>query len=244
MLIAIVEDDKQDMAHLEGLCRRYALEYRVDMETLPYPSTAALLKDPQRQNIDLLLLDIMMGAGEDAMAEGVQAARQLRGEGYKGGIILTTSSVDFYPEGFEVGAAHYLVKPVGAEDFAEAMERARRQLGERGRSITLPVNRLQLQLFHKDILYAEVYGRYTVLHTEGENLKLRMPLIKLQQLLNSRHFLLCFRSYLINMQQVAHMEEDHFVMQNGDSIPIRLRNRQEIRETYMRYRMAALRQEE
>lgn len=242
MLIAIVEDDKRDLAHMERLCSHYALEYRVDMETLPYGSVAALLEDPQRQNIDVLLLDIVMGAGEGAMAGGLRAARQLRGEGYTGVIIFTTGSTDYYPEGFEVGAAHYLVKPVDDDAFAQAMERARRHLGERGRSITLPVNRLQVQLFHKDILYAEVYGRHTLLHTVGDNLDLRMPLRKLQQLLDSPYFLLCFRSYLINMQWVAHMEEDHFVMENGDSIPIRLRNRQEIRETYMSYRMAALRQ--
>ncbi len=45
-------------------------------------------------------------------ASGIDAANILRGKGYNGTLIFTTTSREHYAEGFDLAAAHYLIKPI------------------------------------------------------------------------------------------------------------------------------------
>lgn len=238
VLIAICEDSPHDMEAMLDLCDRFASARGYVMDTLPFASAEALLLDAGAKDADVLILDIMMPGPEGEGPAGVVLARQVRRDGFAGAIIFTTTSPDYYPEGFEVGAAHYLIKPVTDDAFAGAMARAIRQVERPERMISVPVNRIQVSVAESSIAYAEVYGRETVLHTTGEQVRVLLPLKKIEQLLSGDPFLRCYRSYIINMAYVQSLEEDHFVLRGGVRIPISLRSRQALKKRYFDYRLA------
>ena len=241
MLIAICEDTPRDMETIIDLCDQYASEHGYIIHTLLYPHADKLLADPKAREADVLMTDIMMPGPNGATAAGIELARAMRADGFRGGIIFTTTSNDFYPEGFEVGAMHYLLKPLSYADVSAALDRAMQVVKPPERIITVPVNRIHVSIPQSLVRYAEVYGRETVLYTTTEKLRVLLPLKKIEAMLRGDPFLRCYRSYIINMDYVSSMEEDHFVLQGGVRIPITLRSRQSLKEKFFAYRLSQIR---
>lgn len=240
MLIAICEDTLLDMENIIDLCERYAEGKNFAVDTLMYPHADKLLADPRAEEADVVIMDIMMEDGGKPGPVGVRAARQLRAQGFAGAIVFTTTSTDYYPEGFEIGAAHYLVKPVGYADLETALDRVLFLVKKPERLISVPLNRMNVSLAQSSIRYAEVYGHETLLHTGAEPLRVLLPLSKIEKLLDGESFLRCYRSYIINMDYVTSIAEDHFVLQGDVKIPLSLRNRHALREKYFAYRLMKL----
>ena len=73
---------------------------------------------------DLVLLDLQMPT-----MGGFDVVRQLRGGPHMPVIVVVTAYDKFAIQAFEAGAIDYLLKPVGQERLAEAVERAKRLKG-------------------------------------------------------------------------------------------------------------------
>jgi len=100
---------------------------------------------------DILLLDISMPG-----MDGMTLARTLQKGGSQPAIIFCTAYQNQALEAFEAEAVDYLVKPVRAERLAQALEKARRFIGDRedqapsaylkstvgGKVLLTPVNRV------------------------------------------------------------------------------------------------------
>lgn len=242
MLVAILDDNRAEAGALGRLCERFGARRGLEVETALYTLAADLLDDPAARAADIYFFDIMMEGAAGYGPAGVDVARRLRQGGCGQPMVFVTASREYYPEGFEVGVVHYLLKPPAYADVEQAMERALRLLPREERVISVPVNRVRTRVNRDDIIYAEVYGRETVLNTTGGTLKVRLPLQDLEKMLDGPPFLRCFRSCLINMDYVASLADDHFVMQNGGRIPISVKARQRIKESYISYRFCRVRE--
>ncbi len=75
---------------------------------------------------DILLLDISMPG-----MDGMTLARTLQKGGSQAAVIFCTAYLNQALEAFEAEAVDYLVKPVRAERLAQALEKARRFIGDR-----------------------------------------------------------------------------------------------------------------
>src|SRR6202167_497510 len=74
---------------------------------------------------DLVLLDLQMpGMG------GLDVVRKIRGGARLPAIVIVTAYDKYALEAFEAGAVDYLLKPIGQERLAEAIEKARRITGQ------------------------------------------------------------------------------------------------------------------
>lgn len=60
------------------------------------------------------------------------------------------------------------------EAFREAMARIIRQVGRPYRTVELPPGRRRVPVAENEILYVEVYGKETMVHTRQENLRVRL----------------------------------------------------------------------
>ncbi len=79
-----------------------------------------------QQQPDILLLDISMPG-----MDGMTLARVMQRGGLRAAVIFCTAYQNQALEAFEAEAVDYLVKPVRAERLQQALEKARRYLGER-----------------------------------------------------------------------------------------------------------------
>lgn len=232
-MITICEDNAAELAALREICREYLRDRNPGEAVFCCASAEEYWNSGHAGREDVLLLDIYLGD-----ADGTQLARTLRGKGFDGAIIFITSSPEHALAGFEVGAADYLVKPVRPAAFAEAMERARKLAARRQRAITVTSNYHKRTILLDSILYIETRDHKTWLVTQAERLPVSASLAELMGMLDGAQFLQCFRGYIINMDRVGQMGTEHFIMENGERIPIARRGAAAIKNAYTAHTFA------
>lgn len=113
MRIAICDDEKE----IRELLAEKTAELYPEADIALMSSGGELLSAEEKA--DILLLDIQMQG-----MNGMQTARELRGQDKEVIIIFVTALSDFVFQAFDVGAFHYLVKPFDDGKFAEVLQNA------------------------------------------------------------------------------------------------------------------------
>lgn len=238
MLALICDDLAEDRRVLAEYCDRYGKEKKLKIQTLQYENAGALLQNKDVLKADILFLDIYMEG-----ASGIDAAKILRGKGYKGTLIFTTTSCEHYAEGFDLAAAHYLIKPISWEAFCKAAGRCNKITELEKKSIRVNIGRSELNVDVEGIRYIEVYGHKTIINTLRGEISVTQSLAALEQVLPRDSFLKCYRCFLINMNHVQRIEGDSFLMKDNREIPISRDNRVQIKSRYLDYMFSKMEEE-
>lgn len=160
---------------------------------------------------DILLLDIQMEG-----MDGMKLAGRLRNKGWKTILIFITAYADYVFDAFDVGAFHYLVKPVSDERFYEVLRKAAAQLTHnraelkcadagiegRKRQITVKSGGVHTNVNVSDIVYAEVFNRKVVIHTITESIEYYGKLKTLKDELGE-DFYRPHRAYLVHLKYIT-----------------------------------------
>lgn len=221
MNIAICDDDRTVCSFFEKKIK--SVYQNADIKSF-YDADVIwnIAKQVPDQAPDILLLDIQM----DSM-NGIELARKLRGIGWKTILIFITAYADYVFDSFDVGAFHYLVKPVSDQKFEEVLHKAAEQLDQAktnadsaamarnaDKRITIKRGGVYTTVKASDLVYAEVFNRKVVLHTTSESIEYYGKLKSLEGELGSE-FYRPHRSYLVNMKYVIKYDRNTIVMQNG-----------------------------
>jgi DNA-binding LytR/AlgR family response regulator len=211
----------------------------LNIEIESFNSGSELLSSFPNSVYKIVFLDIYMDG-----ISGVETAFKIHELDKDCMIIFTTTSTDHRAEGFEVGAVHYLLKPLTYKGIEVALNRCKRLFLENEKYINITVDRHIAKVCIKDVLYAEVYGKMVLIHTVRETIKTYIPLAQVETLFGSDTFLRCNRSYLVNMQFISGVQESNFELQGGELVPIRKNGRQKIKDQYTNYFLSSLRRSE
>lgn len=230
MNIAICEDKFPDYIDLEYYIKKYCNTLHLNPEIQRFETGASFLNTFEQGRFQIVFMDIFLGAGD---AGGLEAAREICRLDGDCKIIFTTSSKDFAVDGFELGAVHYIVKPVIYEKVQEALGRCRDIIVRNARYITVISNRSEKQIPLKDILYIETLEKRLLIHTYEGIVPTYMSLEQIEAGLDSA-FLRCHKCYVVNLAHVRSLHDD-FLMKNGDTVLVRKRDTKAIREAYAQY---------
>lgn len=149
---------------------------------------------------DLLLLDVYMPG-----KTGVEGAGELRRGGYEGQIIFLTTSKEHAIDAFEVGAAHYLLKPIEQARFFAALDWALERVNKECRKyLVLRTDGEARRIAFRDIVYAESQNQYQSLHlADGEEVLTRMTLTELYESIGAfPDFARAGSTYIVNLGYV------------------------------------------
>lgn len=195
--IAIVEDDRAYAETLQGYLEQYGAEHQTELRFRNFYDGLAFL-DGYRFDFDILLMDIEM-----PMLDGMSAARRIRKVDPHVIIMFITSMAQYAVKGYEVGALDFMLKPVSYAIFSQKLQKAVRLVEQNRQSyFLLPVNGIQLRVSIPSILYVEVSGHHSQIHTETETLCASLPLKKLETELAGHPFAKCNQCYLVNLRHV------------------------------------------
>ncbi len=120
------------------------------------------------KSIDILFLDIQMSG-----MDGMETARKLRNQNYKGYLLFITVLKEMVFHSFEVQAYDYLVKPIDKEYFEKTMERLLASMQSSCEAKLLIQRRYEHSIIaFDDIIYCEIINRkvYAVVTIEIMNL--------------------------------------------------------------------------
>ncbi len=228
--IAVCDDDAVAAKHITGLVDAWGKSGGVQPEISSYPSAEAFLFEfDQTQNFDLLLLDIEM----DGMS-GVTLAKQLRAQKRDIEIIFVTTHREFYGEGYEVDALHYLIKPVSAEKLFSALSRAAARLEKSAPPVIINTGGETVRLERKSILYVEAFRHSTEVKTESGRLSARENLSDFEARLGDGFFR-CHRSYLVSLEAIVRITRSSVTLSNGDELPLARGKYDEINLAYIKH---------
>jgi DNA-binding LytR/AlgR family response regulator len=225
--IAVCDDEYLERKKTTEYLKRYSEEKLLKLEIDEFQNVCELLAAFEKAYYKVFLLDIYM----DGKTQ-VDIAYQIRARDDECAIIFITSSPDFRSEGFEVGATHYLVKPVAYEGIESAMNRCKSLFTYEEYLLKVLVKKKLIKIRIKDIIFVEVYGKKSLVHLPDDIIETRMPLSEIEQLLPKKLFLRCHRCYIVNMCKIAGLLEKDFLMNNNMKIPIHKNNSQNVKKIY------------
>lgn len=220
--IAICDDSKLDRQLLKVVIQIYFENNEEEFKIFEYELGDNLLDDIE---VELLFLDIIMN--------GMKIARKLRDIQFKAPIIFLTAHADYAVESYEVYVAGYLLKPYDTNKLTLLLDEVlQRSVQKR---IAVKVKKQHRYLEINDIMYAESDKHVLNIHLKDSRvIQTTEKLSELEKTINSKRFIRCHQSYLVNMDYIKDAKTD-FILSNDIRIPIRVRGRKEIIERYHKY---------
>ena len=230
--IAICDDEQPMREYLKRLTERCA-----DAEISVFADGEKLLAE--QTGYDVILLDISLTQDSDTdRLNGMDVAKKIR-EKSDAIIIFVTALKEYVFEGYDVGAFHYLLKPVEEPKFMEVMDKAIGQIRRKrntepliikidGNYIKIPVN---------NIIYAENEARKIVLHTRNmqeETYRYYEKMEVLERKLGD-NFFRSHRGFLVNLQEIARYDNSNIELKNGEKVFLSKQKYNDFVTAYMNY---------
>jgi DNA-binding LytR/AlgR family response regulator len=224
--IAVVEDTFSDTEVLIELIRESDTPFTFDC----FESGEAFMQEFSEGYYDLIFLDVFMYD-----LNGVETAERIRDLDTQVVIVFTTTSEDYTRESYRLNAYKYLLKPLSAEDVADALDLAvlKRDKAQ-GANLTIVSENEPVTILFADILYVESSNRRSLVVTKNGTYSTLMTIDALQKLLPAPRFLRSHRSYIVNFDFVDELADD-FIMNNGDIVYITVKNYRKVKRAYEDY---------
>ena len=219
--IAICDDEKHMSAHIRSCVSDFFRKKNRETSLRMFSSGEELLS--YNGQIDILFLDIQMKG-----MDGMETARKLRADQFRGFLVFITVLKEMVFQSFEVQAYDYLVKPVDGKQFEKTMERLYASMQNASEDSLLVQKGYEGRIIREDeIVFCEIIDRKIYLNlASGEVVDYYERIENLETKLNNR-FYRCHRSYLINLKHLKGYKNGIACMDNGKEIPVsRLRSKE------------------
>ncbi len=220
MYLAYCEDEEIQIEYIRQLAMQWSLEKGVPLHFLSYRSAEELLFEQEKQySFDVLLLDIDMKG-----MSGMELAHKIREKEKELPIIFVTNRKEYVFEGYEVNAYRYLLKPLSEEKLFPLLDEINSASKEEKRYIIENIEGEMQKISLDSILYLEVNGHYTSLHTADNCCyQLKKSLADLEEELakvSEKQFVSTHRSYLVNLGHVERVLRKECILSDGSSVPV------------------------
>lgn len=238
MKIAIVDDDaKQRQLLQQYIAAEVEALTGHQFQITAYESGEAFLEDWQSHKFDLIILDIYMGG-----MTGMDVAFRIRETDDHVLLAFCTSSNEFASESYEVGAQHYLRKPITPLGIKRMFQRLRLDAYAHSQTVRLPDGHAVVL---RNILYTEYENHVVTVHMkEKQTYRLRTRQSEIEALLlASGFFCTPYKGITVNFHAVESMTDDTIHLTDGSDIPLTRRKVKEVRDAYKKFCFQQMRQE-
>lgn len=238
MRIAIVDDEEKERVTTEACLRDHIRACYPEEESAlridAFANAETLIEAFEPGMYDLLILDIFM---EDV--NGMQAAQIIRAKDRDVSIVFLTGSDEYLLDGYRVFAVGYFLKPLAGheKEFAETFAHIFPKLKERHRELSVRTGSKDFSVPYRNILYVDIDWQHKLcLHMANSDISVPLSYEGTAALLlEDSRFLECHHRILVNMDMIASMGKEDFVLKNGAKVPISHRKAKEAKQAYMHY---------
>ncbi len=228
--IAICDDEKDFVDHLNGLLLQYGRETGREIKITAYYDGMELI-EKYDTTIDLIFLDICM-----KMVNGLHAAERIRQMDENVGIIFLTTLTQYGLEGYKYQATNYIIKPLKYVRLKSEMDKfIRRRQKDETPSLVIANDTGKYKVSLKSIRYIETYNRNLMFHTESENIICYKSMKEVEKQLADKGFVRCHTSYIVNLFYVKGIKKLDIELMTGETIPVSQPKRKEFMERLADY---------
>ncbi|MCH5258881.1 MAG: response regulator transcription factor [Lachnospiraceae bacterium] len=228
MKIAICDDEVRGRERIRTLLEKEFSQ----AQTCEFDSGMKLLESAENgYQPDIVLLDIAMEG-----MDGMETARRLK-EMSDAILIFVTGVKEQVFQAFDVGAFHYLMKPVDQDKMTDVLRRAMQEVEKRKaapRYLLVKAEGSHHKIPVDDILYAENSGRKVILHMKTGCLEYYERMNHLEEVLGEG-FYRCHRGYLVALSAVSGYDHDSITISQGDRIYLAKQKYSEFVKLYCKF---------
>ena len=209
----IVDDDKLSCKIIEGFVDKSS---SLNLIGTFNDSVAARNILTQRQDIDLVILDIMMPE-----MNGFDFITSLE---FPPNIIIVSSAEEYAMKAFEFNVVDYLLKPISYGRFCKAIDKTfryftRKEINNSGdEEIFIKKGSSLVKLKLREIIFIEALENYVNLNTRDDKFTIHFTMKAIENQLPSGVFVRVHRSYIINKTMIQTIKENSLDLVVGDSI--------------------------
>ena len=227
--IAVVEDQQEVRDELCWFIRQYAAENSLQAEVLPVED-GTVIAEHYEPGYDIIFMDVEMPG-----LDGFGAAEKIRAVDADAVLVFVTNMAQYAIKGYEVDALDFIVKPADQGSINYVLDKAMKRLeGVSNAAFALKTSDGIVSLSTNDIIYVEVFDHNLVYHTTKGNYDIRGRLSDVMKRLDPKRFIMCNRSYVVNLRYVSNINND-FLVVDGTQISISKSHRKEILQHFSNF---------
>ena len=237
MNIAVIDDDPADLEETITLLHQHLTTKSDPSNELHYErftSTEQFMLQFKPGYYDFIILDIYM-----RRLTGMDAAKTIASLDKNCQIIFVTTSMDHILDGYTVHAAGYVLKTLSENlpRFYQAVDYCMERLQQNRNVLFVMINNCTEAIPLSDIYFIDCSNNHAVMIYLAKN-KIRTSCTYQEcthQLCNDIRFTECYHRVTVNMDKIKIMQDDTFLLMNGQTLPISRRKKNEVKLTYLNY---------
>lgn len=229
MRVAICEDEEAQRMLLQNCLIEWAGNNGIVLEVEPFPSAEGFLFAwTDDRDYDLLILDIEMGK-----VNGMELAARVRRQDEDIPILFVTGYEQYMPQGYEVSALHYLLKPLDRNRLFQTLDRLKDRKNEE--KLLFHTEETYVSLPLSQIWYVEAKAHRCILYTKNEEYLLSLSFGDMEKELDShREFIRCHRSYLVNVQHICAIAQSELFLDDKRRLPVSRSAKKRVNEAFIK----------
>lgn len=213
--ISICDDEIYQTHYIKNIVTEWINKNKIHAIIKTFSNAEEFIITWQDSTFDILLLDIEMGK-----MNGIELAKEIRKNNEHTQIIFITGFADYVIDGYDVSALHYLMKPVNKDKLHEILDKALNRIEKKfDTNIKITINRTDILIPRKDIIYIESSLNYIVINTSQTQYKVKMSLSEIETKLGTGFFK-CTRSFIVNLRYVNVITKKELTLTTGITIPL------------------------
>lgn len=209
MRVAICDDERSICEALAQALAAYEIEadiYTESKHLLQY----YIDKEP---GYDALFLDMEMPE-----MDGIGLANAIRTYDEWVPIVFVTSHSKYMQESFKCSPFRFLLKPVQAEDLAEAVQGLIKKAAVVRQAITVVDQKSAVRLYTDEIIYVESMKHQLSLVTTNETYIVRKSLTEMEGLLPSDQFARVHKSFVVNLRYIKCIKDNQIALRGCEAL--------------------------
>ena len=228
MKVAICDDEVRGRERIRTLLEKEFSQ----AQTQEFDSGTKLIESVEEgYRPDIVMLDIAMEG-----MDGMETARHLK-ELTDALLIFVTGVKEQVFQAFDVGAFHYLMKPIDQDKMTDVLKRAVQEVEKKNTSpryLLVKAEGSHYKIPVEDILYVENSGRKVILHTKTGCLEYYERMNHLAEILGEG-FYRCHRGYLVALSAISGYDHESITVGQGDKIYLAKQKYGEFVKIYCKY---------
>ncbi|MCR5546423.1 MAG: LytTR family DNA-binding domain-containing protein [Lachnospiraceae bacterium] len=209
--IVIVEDDSEYASFLASCLSKYGEENDCNFFARVYNKAESFL-DVYNNSADIVFMDIELG---DGFMNGMEAAKKFRKIDPLAILIFVTNMPQYAPQGYDVNALDYLLKPIDYGSLKVKLDKALKVIQERaGVPIKVKEKQGTRIISSNELMYIEVMGHDLTYHMVDGEITAYGGLREKEAELSGANFARCSASILVNLAFIKGLYGDDIEVGN------------------------------
>ena len=230
MKIVILEDNLIEFSKIKTALNEWNDDYDIELDIMHFSSGEDFFSNESNYdpNTDLFLLDVEM-----KKLNGIEVAKKLRLQEYKGEIIFLTAFKDFVFEGYNVHAFNYLVKPIDKNIFFKCLTEIE---NKRHANCYTYRNKQKhvISIPYPEIISFSVNKHSVDITTPDKTFDQYINLNTILKIL-PRQFVQVHRSCIINLAHIYKVSQNIAFLSNGCKVEIGRTYQKDFRKQFLQY---------